>query len=47
MKPQILNAGLTEVLSIDRAAKTVKVVEYATKKEYTEPYDDLVLSGSF
>jgi NADPH-dependent 2,4-dienoyl-CoA reductase/sulfur reductase-like enzyme len=35
---------LTEVLSINRDAKTVTVVEYETKRQYSEPYDDLILS---
>ncbi len=34
----------TEVVSIDRAAKLVKVRELATGREYDQPYDALVLS---
>ena len=34
----------SEVLSIDRAAKTVRVKNLATGQEYEEPYDELVLS---
>jgi len=35
---------LSEVLAIDVAAKTVSVRELRTGKEYSEPYDELVLS---
>ena len=34
----------SEVLSIDRAAKTVKVMNHATGETYTETYDKLILS---
>jgi NADPH-dependent 2,4-dienoyl-CoA reductase/sulfur reductase-like enzyme/rhodanese-related sulfurtransferase len=34
----------TEVTSIDRNARTVKVLELATAREYDQPYDALVLS---
>jgi len=33
---------VTEVMSIDRAAKKVTVKEYTTGKTYDEPHDDLV-----
>ncbi|HER40304.1 MAG TPA: CoA-disulfide reductase, partial [Salinimicrobium catena] len=36
--------NLSEVLSIDRAAKTVKIRDLRTGQEYEEPYDTLLLS---
>lgn len=33
---------LTEVMSVNREAKTITVKEYSSGKEYTESYDDLV-----